>query len=53
MFQFMPLPPNYLLIVGEIVFIYVMTAELVKRVFYRHVNGDAPVPAAESEAVGR
>ena len=41
LFGFVPLPPIFLPILGLIVLGYVFTAELVKRWFYRQLNGTA------------
>jgi len=41
LFGFVPLPPMFLPILGVIVLGYVATAELVKRWFYRQLNGTA------------
>jgi len=39
--DFEPLPSEYLLILGAIVFLYIVTAELAKAVFYRHIHTQA------------
>ncbi|MEN9936808.1 MAG: hypothetical protein RLZZ387_3387 [Chloroflexota bacterium] len=38
---FSPLPPLFLVIPGGILVLYVLTAELTKRVFYQHMQGAA------------
>jgi P-type Mg2+ transporter len=37
-FGFCPLPPSFLLVIGLIVLFYVVTAEIVKKVFYKSVK---------------
>jgi Mg2+-importing ATPase len=37
-FGFSPLPVSFLLLIGAVVLLYIITAELVKRVFYKKVR---------------
>lgn len=39
LFNFHPLPPSFLIALGVIVVLYVVTAEVAKRIFYRKVRG--------------
>ena len=45
-FGFSPLPPLYFLVVGVMVTIYLVLAELAKVLFYRWVKPDKPVSIA-------
>ena len=37
-FGFVPLPLSFLMILGIIIFLYILTAELAKKIFYQKIN---------------
>jgi Mg2+-importing ATPase len=47
-FGFSPLPPFFLLLVGTIVAVYIIAAEVTKKVFYRHLLASRPLQSEQA-----